>query len=289
MLHFIVNPRSLRGKSKGLLEKIEARLKAEQREYVLHKTEKKGDATAYAREISGTAGETIVAIGGDGMANDVLCGIIDPATVTFGLIPAGTGNDFAVSGNIPHGMAALELILKSEPKYTDYLQFDDGHRSLNVAGQGIDVDILERCDRMKVFRGKSKYFLSLIATLFRYAGNRVEIEVDGKKWQTNSMIVSFCNGRVFGGGIPICPPAEIADGKMELVVVDCPKRSKLLGALVKLMKGKLLTLPFAHRFSCERAVVTPLSSHSAQFDGEVYPVESLGVSIVTQKLLMYRG
>ncbi len=288
-MHFIVNPRSLRGKNKNLLESIENKLQETAREYEIHRTVNKGDATAYARELTQKGETTLVAIGGDGMLNDVLSGICDPSRCTLGLIPAGTGNDFAATAKIPHGEEALDLILQSEPKPTDFLQFDDGKRSMNIAGQGIDVDILLRCERMKLLKGKSKYFFSLIATIFRYRGLPVNIEVDGQAWQTNAMIVAACNGKMLGGGIPLCPPAEIDDGKMELVVVDQPKRRKLFGALIKLMKGKLFSLPFAHRITCERAVFTPLQPATAQFDGELYEVDSMGVTLVSNRLKMFRG
>ncbi len=289
MLNFIVNPAHLRGKVKNIIQTIETRLTELGREFKIHKTKEKGDAGRFAAQISAEGESTIIAVGGDGMMNDVLSGIVHPENTIFGLIPAGTGNDFSAAANIPYGEKALDLIVNGDPKYTDYIQFDDGKRTMNIAGIGIDVDILIRCEKMKLVRGKGKYFLSLLSSLMKYRGSKITVEVDGEKREINAMISAVCNGKQLGGGIPLCPIANVGDGKMELIYVEYPKRSKLLGALIQLMKGKLLELPFAHHVLCERAVITPESRCMAQYDGELYEADSLAATLVSGKLKMFRG
>ncbi len=290
MIHFIVNPQSLKKKkSVRLLERIEAICLEKGVEYIMHQTVNKGDATAFAREITQEGENTVVVIGGDGMLNDVLSGIVHPEKTTLGLIPAGTGNDFATSAQLPYGEGALSVILEGEAKPVDFIQFEDGKRSMNIAGIGIDVDILMRCERMKVFKGRGKYFLSLIATLWKYKGIKLTIEANGELREVNAMIAAVCNGKEFGGGIPFCPVAQIDDGQMELVYVEQPKRGKILGALLKLMKGKLLTLPITHRVSCQRATITPLAPCTAQYDGELYSAEALKATLISGQLKMFRG
>lgn len=289
MLNVIVNPRSLRGTGKRLLEKIGERLDAWGGEYRIFRTERKGQATELARQLTEEGERTIVAMGGDGTMNDVLSGLTHTDECSFGLIPAGTGNDFATSAKIPFGMDALELILTAEAKPTDYIQFDDGRRSLNIAGLGIDVDVLQRCERMKLFHKKVKYFLSLLVSLMKFRGYRVEVDVNGETSVRTALIAAVCNGKFLGGGIPLCPPAEVADGKMDLIVVDCPARRKILPALIRLMKGKILSLPFAHHTLCDRAVITPGQPSVAQYDGELWETKALGATLVAGKLKMFRG
>lgn len=288
MINLIVSPRALRGKGGRLLERVRARLRAAGREVSLFLTQKKGEAGEIARQITAEGESTIVAMGGDGTLNDVLCGIVRLEACRLGLIPAGTGNDFAAAAGIPRGAAALDLILGGEAVYTDYLEFGDGRRSLNIAGIGIDADILQRCERMKV-RGRIKYFLGLLSSLRHYRGNTIRLELNGTVREYHSMIAAFCNGRQLGGGIPICPPAVLDDGKMDLVLVEYPDRRKILGALIKLMRGKVLSLPFAHHVLCERVSVVPSVPEMAQYDGELYPAERMDASIVTGKLRMFRG
>ena len=285
MYHFIAKP--LKGKKAKLYDQIETVLKERKIEYELHLTTRKGEARELAGTYSKEAGNVIVVIGGDGTLNDVLHGI-HPENAPLGLIPAGTGNDFADSANIPHGLPALELILNSQPKITNYIAFSDGRKSLNIAGLGIDVDILERCEKMKHFHAKSKYFLSLLKSLFSYRGCKIKVKYNGEEVEGNMLLAAICNGKQFGGGIPICPPAEIDDGLLDLVFVDCPSRLKIPAALIKLMRGKVLSLPFAHYARCEEAEFIPATPFTAQYDGELYHAESFSAKVMTD-LRLFRG
>ncbi len=285
MIYFIAKPLS-GGKAK-LHEKIKARMEREKIPYRFFVTAHKGEDTLLARKISAEEeSPVIVVVGGDGTLNGVLRGLVDPAKCTLGLIPAGTGNDFAAVANIPHGIAALDLVLKGEPVYTDYIAFSDGLRSLNIAGVGIDVDILLRCERMKHAHGKSKYFFALLASLRKFRGLRVTVTADGKSDTGNFLVASVCNGRQYGGGIRICPPAKIDDGKLELVYVDCPKH--ILGALIKLMRGKVLSLPIARHVFCEEVVLEPELPYTAQYDGELFEPERFEAKVIHRELKMFR-
>lgn len=286
MIYFIAKP--LKGRKAKLFEEIGARMEREHLAYRIFVTVHKGEETELAEKISAQEeAPVIVVVGGDGTLNGVLRGIKDPAKCTLGLIPAGTGNDFAAAAKIPRGVKALDLVLKNEPVYTDYISFSDGMRSLNIAGVGIDVDILLRCERMKHFRAKSKYFFSLFASLRKFRGMKMKISANGKSEEGNFLIAAACNGRQFGGGIPICPPAKIDDGKLELVYVECPKH-KLI-PLVKLMRGKVLSLPFARRITCEEAAFEPELPFSAQYDGELFEPTVFKAKIIHGELKMFRG
>ena len=102
------------------------------------------------------------------------------------------------------------------------------------------------------------------------------------------LLAAVCNGKEFGGGIPICPPAVIDDGLLDLVFADCPRRIKIPAALLKLMRGKVLSLPFAHYARCKEAEFIPVSPFTAQYDGELYRAESFSARVMTD-LKMFRG
>lgn len=291
MLNFIVYEKALKRKGQKLLDSVKSILDGRGVEYEIHILHEAGAATEKVRALTSAGEKEIIAVGGDGTVNEVLNGIADPESCTLGLIPAGTGNDFAVSAKIPEGIAALELILKGDPKPTDYIQFDDGKRSMNIAGVGIDVDILQRCARKKGKSVKGKYFRSLLSSLVHYRPIPLEVVADdGEVRHYNSLIACVCNGHRFGGGIPICPDAVIDDGKLELLVADCPPRIKIPAALVKLMHGKLLTLPIAHKVSCTSARISTGEGKSlAQYDGEIKEFESFSARIVSGKLKTFRG
>lgn len=289
MLNFIVNPGALRGKNRRLIEKIGERLRERGTEHRFFYSLKAGDAVKYAKSLT-EAGETeIVAVGGDGTLNEVLCGLRDPSCVTLGLIPAGTGNDFAGAVHIPKGLKALDYILNGEPTAIDYIECGGGRRSINIAGLGIDVDILKRCARKKVGGRRGKYFASLLASLCTYRGLELEVAVHGETAHYNALLAVVCNGSQFGGGIPICPAAAADDGVLDLLVVDCPKRAKIPGELLQLMRGKMLTRPISHHILCDSAVIRPVRREVVQYDGELYEADALEATLVSGKLHMYRG
>ncbi|MDE7158303.1 MAG: diacylglycerol kinase family lipid kinase, partial [Clostridiales bacterium] len=288
MLNIIANPFAHKGKGEKLLNKAEEKLRAANVEFRIFRSEHEGNARKFAEALTGSGETNLVVIGGDGTLNEVLCGIQNPEECILGIVPAGTGNDFAEAANIPFGLKALDLILHGDPQYTDYLQFADGNRSMNIAGVGMDVDILRRCEKMNTNK-RSKYAHALISSVFHYSGVHVKTERDGVTEEYDALIATVCNGKQFGGGIKFCPEAEIDDGLLDLVVVEWPKRSRYVWELLKLKRGKLMKSRISHRVLCKKAVITPVGDNWAQFDGELREVESLDAEIVTGKLRVFRG
>ncbi len=285
MLNFIVNPHAKFARKTA--EELKARLCAQETPYAIEISESREELRARARELS-DAGETVIAVGGDGTLNDVLSSI-DPEKCVLGLVPAGTGNDFAVAANIPFGAAALDLILGGTPVETDFIDCGEGLRSMNIAGLGIDVDVLERCYRMKRGSDRGKYFRGLISSLMHYRGQRVEVCADGEKFSFTAFIAAVCNGTQFGGGIPLCPPASLGDGKLDLILARQPKRWKIPYYLVKLMHGKAPQLKIVKHILCEEAEIVQTDGESIQLDGELLSSKKLTARVVHGKLKMYRG
>ena len=270
MYHIILNP--VAGKKKALknLAVVEKNMQALGIAYETHKTCAVHDAEDIARRLT-LAGETdIIVIGGDGTLHEVLNGIVDPTQVRLGLIPSGTGNDFAERIGIPESTEkALSFIIDGEAKETDYLEVG-GKRCMNVGGIGMDVDVLERCNKGKL-KGKIKYLMSLIKSLFAFKGLPVFIESDGVEQKRDVLIAAACNGSQFGGGIAICPAACPDDHLIDVVVVDCiGGKLKIIKAFMELMKGRVLEYPLTTYFRCERVRFTPDTPCTAQLDGELY-------------------
>lgn len=235
-----------------------------------HLSHAERDATDIARMLT-AAGETeIVTIGGDGTLHEVLNGLADPTACHLGLIPSGTGNDFAEKIALPlDAEKAASLILDGVTMETDYLEVG-GVRCMNVAGVGMDVDVLERCKKGKM-KGKIKYLLSLLQSLFAFKGYNVEFEKDGIKETHDVLLAAACNGSQFGGGIPICPEAIVDDGKIHAVVVDCiGGKMKIIKAFLQLMKGKILEYPATTHFLCDSVKFTTKFPCTLQLDGELY-------------------
>ena len=270
LYHIISNPIAGKHRSEKNLKITQSLFESRGVAYETHLSEREKDATRIVRELT-EAGETeIVALGGDGTLHEVLNGIADPTACNLGLIPSGTGNDFAEKiGLSLNAEEAVKIILDGEAKQTDYLEVG-GVRCMNVAGLGMDVDVLERCKRGKM-KGKIKYLLSLVQSLFAFKGYRVEIEAAGEKETRDVLIAAACNGSQFGGGIQICPTADVADGMLDAIVIDCiGGKWNIIKAFITLMKGKVLEYPLVKHIVCDKLHFLPETPCTVQLDGELY-------------------
>ncbi len=279
MYHIILNPTSGKKKSVKNLPIIERILTERGIQFETHRTNAVHDATYIAKRLTLAGEKELIVLGGDGTLHEVLSGIADVENCRLGLIPSGTGNDFAGKVGIPmDAEKALEIIIDGETKPTDYLEVD-GVRCMNVCGVGMDVEVLERCKKGKL-KGKIKYLISLVKSLFAFKGLPVTIENEGRTEKRDALIAAACNGTQFGGGIVICPVAEVDDGKMNVVIVDCiGGKMKIIKAFIQLLKGKILEYPATTHFLCDRVRFTPDTPCTVQLDGELYTDLSFDVKI----------
>ena len=268
--HLISNPVAGKNKKGKALQKLIEIFDARGVKYDTHFSSCKRDVTQIVNDLTKAGEKEIIALGGDGTLHEALNGIADPTQCRLGLIPAGTGNDFAEKIGLSTDVeAAAEVVLSGKTQATDYLEVG-GVRCMNVAGLGMDVEVLERCQKGKS-KGKMKYLKSLIQSLFAFKGYRLEIESEGRKEEHDALIAAACNGGFFGGGIQICPKADVADGKMDAVIVDCVGgKWKIIKTFISLMKNKILELPITTHFLCERLRVVPAMACTVQLDGELY-------------------
>ena len=291
MLHFIYNPIAGKGRARRFREALEARLTARGAAYRFHATHGRGEAGDIARQLSEDVLDDaldIVAMGGDGTLHEVLNGLVDPSRVRLGLVPCGSGNDFAAAAGIPNTVDGVtELLLSGRAKYTDYLECG-GVRGINAIVTGIDVDILRRYSRMKLLKGSAAYLASLVLTLFEYQPRRFTEMLEGGPRAHSAFIACAGNGRRIGGGIPICPMAEIDDGQMDIVIVDDIRPWRIPAAFVKLMRKRILDLPTTCFRQDTRLRIESEAPMPIQIDGEIYEGLPFDVRLVSNVLRVYR-
>ncbi len=96
MIELIVNENAKVGRDATAAQVVQKMLAEAGEEYRVHLTKKAGDAKRLARELSFADGEkTIWVVGGDGTVNEAVNGLIVKKELTFGFVPAGSGNDYA--------------------------------------------------------------------------------------------------------------------------------------------------------------------------------------------------
>ena len=288
MLDIIYNPNAGHGLAKSFKTTIEKKLSSAGIEYRMHETSCEKDGIKLTRDLTEAGADKIIAMGGDGTVNEVLNGISDPKKVTFGIIPCGSGNDFAASAGIPvDASKAIDIIIADQPKHTDYMECS-GVRGINAIGTGIDVEILERCLKPGFLKGQSKYFVSLLISLLKFKSYTLRLLRGDKKTSHYALILCVANGRQFGGGIKIAPEAIIDDGYMDLVLVDDIRGLKIVGALLKLMQGRITHQPYTLFERVTAASAEFDEPISVQIDGEIYKDMKFDVKLIHNELKMYR-
>jgi diacylglycerol kinase (ATP) len=227
-------------------------------------------------------------MGGDGTLHEVLNGIRDVEKCNLGLIPLGTGNDFAATANIPQdAKAAAELIAFKAPTKIDYIQLSNGIRSINAVGAGIDVDVLKRTYAGKN-TGKNKYYKAFIQSLKHYKSFNFICKYDGKEEKHNGLLACLGNGRQIGGGIKLFPEAILNDGYMDLIIVDYLSRFKTLVAFIKLALGKVTSIKEVTYVRCKSATFEPIGEQQTiQAEGELYDGVTLDAQLISGKLNFY--
>lgn len=289
MFDIIVNVNAGNDKGKSALKTVETILIGKQIPYQVHKTCRPGNATKIAAELNKKDDTHIIVLGGDGTYNEVLNGISNFATITLGFIPCGTGNDYIKAINIPLDVKkALDIILQGNIEHTDFLQIGE-KRAINCAGAGMDVDVLERYGQMKCFSGKLKYYLSLIDVLLHLSFHKMKVTINGETYEKSVFMIAVANGTCIGGGMRISPNSEVNDGKLNLIIVNEIKRSKVLGLLIKFLKGgKHIYEPCTESYLLDEVKIELLDKGKAQVDGELYDNKVLDCKIVHNKLKTYK-
>lgn len=290
MYHLIVNGNARDEKAADKLETVLHVFEIAGKEIEVHKTERAGHAKQIARDLTKDgAFAHLIAMGGDGTLHEVLNGITDVENCSLGLIPIGTGNDFAETAGIGMDVkTAAETIAFRAPTAIDFIELDSGLRSINAVGMGIDVDVLERTLTGKK-TGRNKYFSAFMKSLRHYKPTEFTASWDGSEPRKyKGLIACLGNGRQIGGGIRLFPDAVIDDGYMDLFVVDYLSRFKTLVAFLKLVTGKVNKVKEVTHVRCKTASLMPISGQvTIQAEGEIYKNHPINAHIVAGKLKFY--
>ena len=281
---FIVNPTAGTGFALSVMADLKKKLISRGVEYRVLYTERPGHGTAIASDLSKDKDVlAVVSVGGDGTAGEVAAGLRGTGK-PMGIIPAGTGNDFIKSAGIPNDPdKALEMMLQGHPVPVDTGTVNDQF-FLNVCGTGFDVTVLDYAEKEKQkHRGLLPYFLGLIKAIFHYQNISLSVTADGMTESGRYLVCSIANGRFIGGGIPICPKADVSDGLLDLVLISSRHRWQIPFYLPGLMLSKDLTFKITkHRKVSE--VIIEGENLRINIDGDIQSVSRAAFSVCPASL-----
>lgn len=289
MYDIILNPVSGKGNSLNAFKTVKAVFDAAGAEWKVHRTERSMHASEIVAELNKKEDAKVIVMGGDGTLNEVLNGITDFSRLTLGIISCGTGNDFIKAAGLPSDPAeAAKLILKGDTGYVDYLELKN-RRALNCAGAGMDVDVLVRYESMKAFKGKMKYYASLIDTLIKCKFHKIALEIDGERMEKSVFMIAAANGTCIGGGMKISPHSLTDDGKLNVVLINEMPKRKILPTLIKFLNGgKHIESPYTEEYLAENVKIEVLDEGLTEVDGEVIDEKIIDCRVVHDVLKIFR-
>ena len=185
----------------------------------------------------------IIAVGGDGLLHMCLQIAVQYA-IPLATIPAGTGNDFVrtLGWNPDKPLEPLWAALNDEATSID-LGNVDGEYFGAIASTGFDSVVNERANRLKWPKGPAKYNVAMAIELPKFQPINYSFKIDGKSYQREAMLIAAGNGKSYGGGMLVCPDADIADGFLDLMILNPVSKREFVQIFPSVYKGKHVEHP----------------------------------------------
>ena len=287
----IMNPIAGGGGLKRGWSDIEAALAQHFGAFEMRETQAPGDAERLALVFAASGCDLVIAAGGDGTASETADGLLQAFTesgrrVELGILPCGTGVDFARGLGLPKDFrAAIARIASGGPRRIDAgrISYVDDHGALasrhfiNIASLGLSgaTDRAVNADKRKGrVSAKALFFWRTVLEFVRYRFQDVRITVDdGEPVEARVALVAVANGMFFGGGMMIAPDAELDDGLFEVVIVRVAGKLGLIRDLRLLYGGRHRNHPAITILRGKKVAVEPMGSGLANaalvdIDGE---------------------
>ncbi len=280
-IHLFLNPTAGRGRAGRRQSRILELLEQSGVAIECHASRSLGDLEDQVLQHTNDGAKRVVVAGGDGSVHEAVNGIMrSNNNASLGVIPTGTGNDFAKACDIPinweHATQLLadRIAAAETPRKIDVGRFNDRYFA-NGAGIGFDAKVNHVARSFQLPIGDLVYLLAIFRTMIdRIASPQLQITADDFTWEGPLTLAAICNGQWVGGMFKIAPMAKNADGKMELLIVKPVTRRRIVSLLPKLMGGEHMQEDeLVHRSVTTLRIKaeSPMPSH---LDGEVQALQT---------------
>ncbi|MBL0145895.1 MAG: hypothetical protein IPP48_09145 [Chitinophagaceae bacterium] len=221
-------------------------------------------------------------VGGDGTLNYFINKYRE-ILIPLAIFKGGTGNDVAwkLYGNLTT-QQQIALVLSTNPKQIDAAMCND-KLFINGVGIGFDGEVLKSMSAIRWLGGHIGYLLVVIKKIFSFKEFSFTIQSSQINKTEKYLLVNIANASRTGGGFYISPLADVADGKLNVVLCKPLSVLKRLKYLPVIEKGKHLSLPFVTHQLVEEIKIEMPTSVFAQLDGELIEAKSFSIKILKQK------
>lgn len=276
-----LNPVAGRGRAAKLAASIREILGAHGLESTVVESAGVGDLEDQVCEYSRSQSGPVIVAGGDGSVYEAVNGILRSGVETpFGLIPVGTGNDFAKACGISLDWeTAATLLAGRVAESVPARPVDAGKMNerffANGVGIGFDAKINRIAMKYQWPIGDLVYLVAVLEGLWDgVITPSVKMRFDDQEYSGRITLANVSNGAWVGGMFYIAPMAENDDGHFDLIVAEPVTRRRVLALLPKLIKGTHITEPDIQCHSVksfELIAAAPVPSH---LDGEAQPMQT---------------
>lgn len=262
-ISFIINPASGTGKVKKIPALIHAYFIKKGGQYNIRYTEYAGHAKKIVNEEIAHGSTTIVAVGGDGTANEVASALLH-SKVTLGIIPTGSGNGLAKHLGIPmNPFNALNTITEGHAISIDSGEVN-GNPFFCTTGIGLDAIVAERFAQIKG-RGLINYIKASLTEFLQYKSEEVQDE-QGNTY--SGLLLTISNANQYGNNAFISPKANIQDGTLELIAIAPLKWFQIPSFVVRLFSKNLDQHPCFKAIPFQSLVLNRKKSGALHVDGD---------------------
>lgn len=289
----IANPLAGRGFGAKALPRIEKSLSEHGLDFDLVTTTWAGEAVELARQAVHDGYDVVVASGGDGTFHEVVNGMVSAAhdgvwpdgdTIgDLGMLPTGSGCDFAWSAGVPADLeAACARLAAHQTRVIDIgrVTVDNTETRYfdNSVGIGFEGVVTVEVRRFKHLRGMALYLPAVLRSIFvslKKARSTIEYEDDSdgastyRQIQLDVLMADVYNGARGGGAFLIAPQAELDDGKFDLCLLGDMPRFRMLQLLPAFMKGTHIHEKEVITLRSRHVTITSQDSLIAHTDGEL--------------------
>jgi len=271
-----INPTAGRGRAGRRLSRIQEILQQSNIDFSLYQSRAVGDLEEQVRVRALEGAHNIVVAGGDGSVHEAVNGMLRADRPgRLGVIPTGTGNDFAKACGISldweaaAGDLAKRLVAGTSSRRIDVGRMNDRYFA-NGAGVGFDAKVTYVARSYRWPIGDLVYLLAIFRCMIDgIATPEIVISADDFAWSGAVTLANISNGPWIGGMFHIAPMAANDDGVLELLIAAPVSRTRICALLPKLIRGTHLGAPEITHRGVRRISIEASAPIPSHLDGEV--------------------
>lgn len=282
-IRYIINPKSGTQRKVDIKALLNELTDAHSVDFDICLTQGPKHATELAKEAADKKYDIVVAVGGDGSANETAKGLTGSGTA-LGIIPTGSGNGMARHLKIPMDtVKAIHVINRSNKMLIDTVTVNDEF-CLGTIGVGFDAHIAHLFAESKV-RGYATYVKLVLSEFYKYKPKVFDLNVDGNEYSRACFLLTFANSSQFGNNAVIAPFADVQDGILEVCMMEKFPAYAAPHLIYRLMNNIIHQSRFFEMDKGKAVIVKNNGSLQGHIDGEpVIFQKDLRIQVVPDSL-----